>query len=35
VGVTSFFLAGAFFLGWEVLTALFEPPQPAEPQPVP
>jgi hypothetical protein len=34
VGVVFFFLAGAFFLGAGVLTALFEPPQPADPQAV-
>jgi hypothetical protein len=35
VGAAFFFFSGAFFLGVGVLTALFEPPQPAEPQPVP
>ncbi len=34
VEVDFFGFAGAFFLGAGVLTALFEPPQPADPQPV-
>jgi hypothetical protein len=33
VEVDFFGFAGAFFLGVGVLTALFEPPQPAVPQP--